>query len=45
MGTPAKFDESGDSEDLQALFDSIASSAAPTVPTPQSSSSADSDEL
>lgn len=29
MVTPAKFDESGDSEDLQALFDTIASTSAP----------------
>jgi len=29
MGKPVKFDEAGDSEDLQALFDSIAAGTAP----------------
>jgi len=32
MANPIKFDESGDSADLQSLFDSIASDAAPPVP-------------
>lgn len=47
MVKPVKFDESGDSEDLQALFDSIAAGgalpapAAPAEPDP----SGDSDEL
>jgi chemotaxis protein CheZ len=32
MSNPAKFDESGDSDDLQALFDSIAVSSPPPAP-------------
>lgn len=48
MVKPVKFDESGDSDDLQALFDSIAAtslapSAAPVQPEPDASG--DSDEL
>lgn len=46
MVKPVKFDESGDSEDLQALFDSIAAGGA--MPEPVSlvaDSSGDSDEL
>lgn len=47
MVKPVKFDESGDSDDLQALFDSIASGGA--VPEPMSTvvadNSGDSDEL
>ena len=34
MAKPVKFDESGDSEDLQALFDNIASSGNGPAPTP-----------
>ncbi|QDX81378.1 protein phosphatase CheZ [Denitratisoma sp. DHT3] len=47
MGNPVKFDESGDSEDLQALFDSIAASTGVKAPppAPEMSSSGDSDEL
>lgn len=49
MSSPAKFDESGDSDDLQALFDSIATSGhqAPPAPPPAAtvSASGDSDEL
>jgi chemotaxis protein CheZ len=47
MGTPAKFDESGDSDDLQALFDNIAgaSAAPPPPPPPANNSAGDSDDL
>lgn len=49
MSTPAKFDETGDSADLQALFDSIAVGSQPPPPPPPvaaaSSASGDSDEL
>jgi chemotaxis protein CheZ len=49
MSTPAKFDEAGDSADLQALFDSIAVGSAPPPPPPPVanavSASGDSDEL
>jgi chemotaxis protein CheZ len=47
MVKPVKFDESGDSEDLQALFDSIASGGAVPEPMPTvvADSSGDSDEL
>ncbi len=49
MSNPAKFDESGDSDDLQALFDSIAvSSPPPPPPAPVSRAldpAGDSDEL
>lgn len=50
MGKPVNFDESGDSEDLQALFDTIAA-AKPPAPAPapaaaaQADASGDSDEL
>jgi chemotaxis protein CheZ len=45
MVKPIKFDESGDSQDLQALFDSIASSAARAAPVPEPDPSGDSDDL
>lgn len=45
MVKPIKFDESGDSIDLQALFDSIAAGAAPTVPVVEPDPSGDSDDL
>jgi chemotaxis protein CheZ len=49
MSTPAKFDETGDSDDLQALFDSIAvGSPPPPPPAPVASAvsaSGDSDDL
>jgi len=45
MVNPVKFDESGDSADLQALFDSIASSAPPVPPVVENDKSGDSDEL
>lgn len=47
MVKPIQFDESGDSADLQALFDSIAAGAAPTEPPPppEPDPSGDSDEL
>lgn len=50
MSTPAKFDEAGDSADLQALFDSIAVGSQPPPPPPPAASAAvsaagDSDEL
>lgn len=49
MSTPAKFDESGDTEDLQALFDSISvGSQPPPPPAPvarAATPSGDSDEL
>jgi len=47
MVKPVKFDESGDSEDLQALFDSIAASSAPAVEPPpaEPDPSGDSDDL
>ena len=50
MSTPAKFDEAGDSADLQALFDSIAVGSPPPPPPPPAASPAvsaagDSDEL
>jgi chemotaxis protein CheZ len=47
MVKPVKFDESGDSDDLQALFDSIAASGGAPVPPPVSvpDKSGDSDEL
>lgn len=49
MSTPAKFDEIGDSADLQALFDSIAVGNQPPPPPPPAatavSASGDSDEL
>ena len=50
MSNPAKFDETGDSADLQALFDSIAVGSPPPPPPPpvaaaHSDASGDSDEL
>ncbi|OIQ97311.1 chemotaxis regulator CheZ [mine drainage metagenome] len=50
MAKPIKFDESGDSEDLQSLFDSIAGGAAPAAvalveTNPANDASGDSDEL
>ena len=36
MVKPANFDESGDSQDLQALFDSIAAAGGVPEPTPAS---------
>lgn len=45
MAKPIKFDESGDSQDLQALFDTIASGSAPTPPVPDPDPSGDSDDL
>ena len=47
MVKPVKFDESGDSEDLQALFDSIAAGGGVPEPTPMAvpDQSGDSDEL
>jgi len=45
MVKPVKFDESGDSDDLQALFDTIASTPATPAPVVQSDTSGDSDDL
>lgn len=45
MVKPIKFDESGDSQDLQALFDSIAAGSAPTPPVSEPDPSGDSDDL
>ncbi len=45
MNKPIKFDESGDSQDLQALFDTIASGSPPTQPAPAPDPSGDSDDL
>lgn len=45
MTKPIKFDESGDSQDLQALFDSIASTSPPPAPVPEPDASGDSDDL
>lgn len=48
MAKPVSFDESGDSEDLQALFDSIAATpaaAAPVAAPSEPDTSGDSDEL
>jgi chemotaxis protein CheZ len=45
MVKPVKFDESGDSADLQALFDTIATSSAPPAATPEPDPSGDSDDL
>ncbi len=48
MARPVKFDESGDSDDLQALFDSIAASGGAPAPAPvvvPPGNSGDSDEL
>lgn len=45
MAKPIKFDESGDSQDLQALFDTIAASPAPVAPVAEPNPSGDSDDL
>ena len=46
MVKPIKFDESGDSQDLQALFDDIAAGSAPVAPPAvESGGSGDSDDL
>jgi chemotaxis protein CheZ len=45
MAKPIKFDESGDSQDLQALFDTIATSSAPPPPPREPDTSGDSDDL
>jgi chemotaxis protein CheZ len=45
MAKPIKFDESGDSQDLQSLFDSIAAGPAPAPPPPTPDTSGDSDDL
>ena len=46
MAKPINLDESGDSDDLQALFDSIAAGAPPApAPAPEPDRSGDSDEL
>lgn len=45
MAKPIKFDESGDSQDLQALFDTIAAGPAPVAPVAEPNSSGDSDDL
>jgi chemotaxis protein CheZ len=48
MANPIKFDETGDSQDLQALFDTIAAGPAPTVPAAPAAgpaASGDSDDL
>jgi chemotaxis protein CheZ len=45
MAKPVAFDESGDSQDLQALFDTIASGPAPAAPVVEPDTSGDSDDL
>ncbi|MDO8958322.1 MAG: protein phosphatase CheZ [Rhodocyclaceae bacterium] len=47
MAKPIKFDESGDSQDLQALFDTIAGGPAPVPPAPaaEPNPGGDSDDL
>lgn len=45
MAKPVKFDESGDSDDLQALFDSIAAGSPPVAAAPEPDTSGDSDDL
>lgn len=45
MGQPSNLDESGDSDDLQALFDSIASVSVSVPPAAVPDSSGDSDDL
>lgn len=45
MVKPVKLDESGDSADLQALFDAIAAGAAPAAPVAEPDPSGDSAEL
>lgn len=45
MVKPIKFDESGDSADLQELFDSIAAGSTAPPPAPEPDASGDSDDL
>lgn len=45
MSNPIKFDESGDSQDLQALFDTIAAGSPPAPPVREPDPSGDSDDL
>ncbi|WIM06756.1 MAG: protein phosphatase CheZ [Candidatus Nitricoxidivorans perseverans] len=45
MANPVSFDESGDSEDLQALFDSIAAGSVPEPSPADSDPSGDSEDL
>jgi chemotaxis protein CheZ len=45
MAKPIKLDQTGDSEDLQALFDSIAAGGRAPAPAPEADTSGDSDEL
>lgn len=45
MAKPIKFDESGDSQDLQALFDTIAAGSAPVAPVSEPGPGGDSDDL
>jgi len=45
MNKPVKFDESGDSADLQALFDSIAAGSTPTPPAAEPDPAGDSPDL
>lgn len=45
MSKPIKMDDSGDSADLQALFDTIAAGSPPTPPAPEPDPSGDSDDL
>jgi chemotaxis protein CheZ len=45
MVNPIKFDETGDSQDLQALFDSIAATPAPAAPVPEPDAHGDSNDL
>ena len=45
MVKPVSFDESGDSADLQSLFDSIAGGGTPKPPPPKTDATGDSDEL
>jgi chemotaxis protein CheZ len=45
MAKPIAFDESGDSQDLQALFDTIAAGPAPAAPVAEPDTSGDSDDL
>lgn len=45
MNTMTRPDDSGDSEDLQALFDNIAGATPPVKPPPEPDSAGDSDDL
>jgi chemotaxis protein CheZ len=45
MVKPVKFDEAGDSADLQALFDTIAAGSTPAAPVAEPDPSGDSDDL